>query len=718
MSSDAPAGRIRSFFTGISVATRIASAIVLISLLALIVATVIGLRTGTDLGEDLNDDRLIALRSSASRDVAAELSSLERTVDILRASPEAVQATTDISAAFDELLTAPLDDAEERVVELAEGYQEQYLTPLGEAGLDVDVRDVVAEDNDAAIYLQSTYSIDFDPLPRPAAIDDARDGSAWSAVHARIQPGYREIADELGLVDLMIVDADTGYVVYSVAKRPDLGVNVDVGSASGTIVSGLVDAVRDDPDGGVAVADFRRYTPSLLTPVAGMAGGVFDDAGDLVGVLVALFDSSELTRILTVDGEWDEGDYPPGGDTYLIGVDGTTRSEPRGFVEDRTAFLRAAEDAGSVDEDQLAIIEASDTTVLTLPAVDSTYAAAEEEDTSIDTRTSIAGLPVYSTIEPVPYEGVDWDVVAEADADAAEARIQDFRDLLVAGIAVYVIILAFLAVAWAGWAMRPVRAVSDRLGRFDPDEREPIEVPDRSPIEFHKLAASYDDASRALRKQRDELASARSERLQLMRRMLPTAVADRLAAGTAAAIDESPEATVVVLTLLGLAAEPADGSGNGSRRTVIEAAFAELDDVARHHGLEPIKVIGDEYYAACGHERPYIDHAPRAVAFAAEAFDVVSEHGVSDEGGAYMGVGIASGPVTVGLTGTNGLVYDVWGTTVRRADQLARRAGRGHVLVAGETVEKLPDTIVAAEVDAVTGQTAWDLDIDTVGDRV
>ena len=51
----------------------------------------------------------------------------------------------------------------------------------------------------------------------------------------------------------------------------------------------------------------------------------------------------------------------------------------------------------------------------------------------------------------------------------------------------------------------------------------------------------------------------------------------------------------------------------------------ELDELARHHGLEPIKIIGDEYYAACGHDRPYIDHAPRTIAFAADAFDLVHE---------------------------------------------------------------------------------------------
>ena len=45
-----------------------------------------------------------------------------------------------------------------------------------------------------------------------------------------------------------------------------------------------------------------------------------------------------------------------------------------------------------------------------------------------------------------------------------------------------------------------------------------------------------------------------------------------------------------------------------------------------------------------------------------------------------LSAGVASGPVAVGLTGANGLVYDVWGVTVKRADQLARRAGSSRLM--------------------------------------
>ena len=57
-----------------------------------------------------------------------------------------------------------------------------------------------------------------------------------------------------------------------------------------------------------------------------------------------------------------------------------------------------------------------------------------------------------------------------------------------------------------------------------------------------------------------------------------------------------------------------------------------------------------------------------------------------------VSVGVDSGPVTIGLTGGSGLVYDAWGTTVQRADDLARRAEAGMVMLTSAVRSQLPST--------------------------
>ena len=453
---------------------------------------------------------------------------------------------------------------------------------------------------------------------------------------------------------------------------------------------------------------------------------MLDNNEQLVGAFIFLFDSSELTRILTADEEWNEAAFPTGGDLYLIGKDGTTRSEPRGFLEDPVTYLDETETAGQLDEEDRALVAASDTTVLILHATDDTAAAAEDGDDSVALRKTIDGRKAFSSVEQVPYSGFLLEIVAEVDSAEAQSRLDDFESLLIVGVAIFMVILAFLAVSWSISILRPVRSLSDRLALGATESDEVIEVPDRSPIEFHHLASRFEVMARALKDQHEQLAEARGERLGLMKRMLPSTVAERLAAGESQSLEEAPDASVAVLALIGLEAAGADGPDDPSidassvveaRRSGLEELFSELDELARHHGLEPVKIIGDEYYAACGHDRPYIDHAPRTIAFAADAFDLVHDSDLHADAGLELAAGVASGPVTVGLTGTSHLVYDVWGITVRRADHLARRAGPGRLLASDESAAKLPDTIPVTEFERITGQMAWIVDHDRAGDR-
>ena len=64
-----------------------------------------------------------------------------------------------------------------------------------------------------------------------------------------------------------------------------------------------------------------------------------------------------------------------------------------------------------------------------------------------------------------------------------------------------------------------------------------------------------------------------------------------------------------------------------------------------------------------------------------------------------VGAGIHTGPVTVGLTGSMKLVYDLWGETVRVAHFLARRAQPGEILATADARRLLPPDIAVAEHD-------------------
>ena len=67
------------------------------------------------------------------------------------------------------------------------------------------------------------------PSSRRKLVDDAGDGSAYSAVHAVYHPLLRTAASTLSLFDFMIVDPKTGLTVYAMDKEVDFATSLKKG---------------------------------------------------------------------------------------------------------------------------------------------------------------------------------------------------------------------------------------------------------------------------------------------------------------------------------------------------------------------------------------------------------------------------------------------------------------------------------------------------------
>ncbi len=445
-----------------SMGTRLPAAVMTVSLLALVVATIVAVVTGRELGQEINDDQLVALRASSAIDVTNHMASLSRTTEALAASPQAVVAVDEFAGAHRELQALTPEELSDQSDAVISHHRTEYIEPLEEAGRTIGVRDIVGT-NPAAIYLQHDYAVDLGPVRRPAAVDDARDGSRWSEIHAAVHPVYRDVVQRRDLIDLFLVEPDSGYVVYSVNKRPALGTSLDVGPFSGSVLAQAVDLVREDPGAGVITTDLAAYDPALTLPVGAIAAPVLDGER-LAGVLVLLYDADPITDILTAGEDWDDGGFPETGQSYLIGEDGTTRTEPRTYLEDPVSHLDRSEEIGLLSEEERTVIEAGSTTVLVQPVEEETVNAAEDENTSIETVPSMVGVESFSAVGPVPVGELGWSVVSEVSVDAAEGGLDEFQQLLIVGAATFVVALTFLAVAWAATIVRPVRAISDRMG--------------------------------------------------------------------------------------------------------------------------------------------------------------------------------------------------------------------------------------------------------------
>ncbi|MHC5732266.1 MAG: adenylate/guanylate cyclase domain-containing protein, partial [Nostoc sp.] len=73
----------------------------------------------------------------------------------------------------------------------------------------------------AAKYLQHYYiAANSYPANQKAQLLDPGDGSAYSRFHAQYQPLFQNLVQSMGYDNLLLIDPNTGHIIYSVRKEP------------------------------------------------------------------------------------------------------------------------------------------------------------------------------------------------------------------------------------------------------------------------------------------------------------------------------------------------------------------------------------------------------------------------------------------------------------------------------------------------------------------
>jgi class 3 adenylate cyclase len=191
----------------------------------------------------------------------------------------------------------------------------------------------------------------------------------------------------------------------------------------------------------------------------------------------------------------------------------------------------------------------------------------------------------------------------------------------------------------------------------------------------------------ALRSRRAlEREQARSESLLL--NVLPAPIAERLKDNDEVIADAFPEATVMFADMVDFTGRSARIAPEEMVRT-LDDLFSVFDELARRHGLEKIKTIGDAYMAAGGVPVPRPDHAEAVANLAIEIRDEVA--GRLDPEGRPMEVriGIDTGPVVAGVIGKSKFIYDLWGDTVNAASRMESHGVPGRIQVTERTRRRL-----------------------------
>nr|WP_293245513.1 adenylate/guanylate cyclase domain-containing protein [Panacagrimonas sp.] len=153
---------------------------------------------------------------------------------------------------------------------------------------------------------------------------------------------------------------------------------------------------------------------------------------------------------------------------------------------------------------------------------------------------------------------------------------------------------------------------------------------------------------------------------ELLRNVLPAAVAERLKTNPATQVEHHPAVSVLFADFVGfgrLAQELAPGEMIG----LLDHLFNEFDEAADRFGVEKIKTLGDTYMAACGVPAAQPDHAERMANLALRMLSIADRFESDRRLPVHFRVGMHTGPAIAGIIGSRKFCYDLWGDTINVA---------------------------------------------------
>lgn len=106
---------------------------------------------------------------------------------------------------------------------------------------------------------------------------------------------------------------------------------------------------------------------------------------------------------------------------------------------------------------------------------------------------------------------------------------------------------------------------------------------------------------------------------------------------------------------------------------LLEDIFGQFDALAKQHGVEKIKTIGDAYMAIAGAPAAVDHQVERMANFALAIVQACQQVSQSTGFELAVRVGIHTGPVVAGVIGSTRLCYDLWGDSVNLAQRIQSR---------------------------------------------
>lgn len=313
-----------------------------------------------------------------------------------------------------------LPNEELMLASLKRYYQDDFgknYTKINDGDI-ADTEALMASLTPDAIALQYRFiSNNTNPLGEKDALVNLNSESDYGRLHATLHPPIRDFLQRFEYYDIFLVDHETGEIVYSVFKELDYATSLIDGAYADSGIAEAFNAANNlTSDDGVAIIDFKPYTPSYESPASFIASPIYDD-GEKIGILIFQMPIQKISQIMTHNQHWKDVGLGETGETYLVGSDGLMRSNSRLFIEDKQRYLDIT--SKTLDHHTITQIKLLDSTIGLKPIKTAGSMDALKGNKGTDTFDSYLGETVYSAYKPLDIVGLNWVLISEMTVEEA-----------------------------------------------------------------------------------------------------------------------------------------------------------------------------------------------------------------------------------------------------------------------------------------------------------
>ncbi len=261
--------------------------------------------------------------------------------------------------------------------------------------------------------------------------DKSVENDDWQIIVEFKEPRIKGIVAANGFYDLLLISPD-GNVVYSAARKSDLGLNIPGSQLAGSSLGQAFQRMAQAGDDEVVIGDFAAYAPAKGAQAAFMMARMKNEHGDAVGYVAIRIPGDQINAIVQ-----QRSGMGASGESYLVGRhNGQTR-----LRSDRVVKSGKIGDTKSDAYIDMALDGKSGSAI----------------------KTGSTGAEEFVRYDPVNIEGLNWALITTASTAEVFAAVDALRNTMLVVILVVVVAVVGLALGVTALIVKPIRGTAAML---------------------------------------------------------------------------------------------------------------------------------------------------------------------------------------------------------------------------------------------------------------